>query len=67
MSFALADKWIYRYTNNKGTLWMKVVCTHSKSNNNSFMPSLRNNGNSILLRFVNDVIGSSGQARDAIS
>lgn len=67
MSSALTTKWIYKYTNSKDALWRKVMCARSKSNLNSVLPCLGNNGKSVFLRFINVAIGSSGQAREAIS
>lgn len=41
---------------------------HSRRNHNSLLPTLGNNENcSVLLRFVNSVIGHSGQAMELIN
>lgn len=68
MSFALVAKWVYNYANNKDALWQNVVCSCSGGNQNILLPVLGSSGNnSILLRFVNSMVESSGQARDVIN
>lgn len=68
MDKALAIKWIYSYANNNEVLWRKVICDRSGDNSNSLMPVLGNKGNkSILLRFVEVMIGRNEQASEVIN
>ena len=63
MNKALAAKGVYRYTNNKETLWRKVVCAWSNDDQNSCMPALWKRGfSSILLGFVESVLGRIDRA-----
>lgn len=68
MSTTLAANWIFKYGNNKNTLWWKVVCERISGNYYNLLPVLENSGNnSVYSRFINSVVGSSRWARDVIN
>lgn len=67
MNKALADKWIYRYANNKEALWRKLVCVRSKGNEYSLLPALGNEGfKLVLMCFVELAIGKRGRTREVV-
>lgn len=68
MNKVLAATWIFRFANDKDSLWRKVVCAKSNGGPDRLMLALGNhNNNSVLLGFVESSIGRNGHVRDVVN